>query len=176
MKLLLTTIHEFDVTMFSWVMGRKNRALFTRIGKWISHTGDGFLYAAYGLYLGLNQGTEEHMLLISALLAFSIERPLYFILKNGFRRNRPQEALNGFRSFIIPSDQFSFPSGHTSGAFLMATLISSFYPSLIIPAYFWALSVGLSRIFLGVHFPTDILVGMTMGTTIALLGLNLAGV
>ena len=44
------------------------------------------------------------------------------MLKNGFKRNRPQDALTHFTSVIVPHDQFSFPSGHTSAAFLMATL------------------------------------------------------
>lgn len=165
---LLTNIQQFDVSMFTWVMARKRRALFTQISRWISHSGDGVLYVAYGAYLAWTELAADRLLLVCALVAFAVERPLYFVLKNGFKRHRPQDALNDFRSFIIPSDKFSFPSGHTSAAFVMATLLSSFHPALTLPAYIWAGLVGLSRIFLGVHFPTDILVGAAMGTSIAL--------
>jgi undecaprenyl-diphosphatase len=173
---LLATIHRYDVSMFSWVMARKHRALFTRISRWISFTGDGYLYLAFGFLLFLDASPESRLLLTCALTAFAIERPVYFILKNGLKRNRPQDALRDFRSFIMPSDRFSFPSGHTSAAFLMATLLAGFYPSLAPLAFAWAAGVGLSRIFLGVHFPTDVLVGLTIGSGIALSALAGFGV
>ena len=106
------------------------------------------------------------------LLAFLIERLIYFVLKNSLKRNRPEAALKNFRSIITPSDQFSFPSGHTSAAFLMATLLSSQFPSLLIPLYCWALLIGCSRVVLGVHFPTDILVGSLLGISTALFSLG----
>jgi undecaprenyl-diphosphatase len=168
---LLASIHQFDVSMFTWVMARKRLMLFTQVARWISCSGDGLLYLVFGGYLFWSGLPDNRLLLACALAAFAVERPLYFVLKNGFKRNRPQEALTNFRSFIIPSDEFSFPSGHTSGAFLMATLLASFHPGISLPIYLWAGSVGLSRIFLGVHFPTDILMGATMGTSIALFSL-----
>jgi undecaprenyl-diphosphatase len=169
---LLTTIHQYDVSMFHWVMARKHRAWFTHIGRWISRTGDGPLYALFATYLYWTGLPADRLFLIAALAAFLVERPLYFVLKRGFKRNRPEDALFGFRSFIIPSDKFSFPSGHTSAAFLMATLLAYFHPALVLPAYLWATSVGMSRIFLGVHFPTDILVGTAMGMSVALISLR----
>ncbi|CAL1240632.1 phosphatase PAP2 family protein [Candidatus Methylocalor cossyra] len=164
---LLATIHQLDVHMFTWLMAWKRLASFTQISRWISHTGDGFLYLLLAAYLYWSGVPTDRLFLECAVAAFALERPLYFILKNGFKRNRPQEALYDFRSFIIPADKFSFPSGHTSAAFLMATLWAYFYPSTAVPVYLWASAVGLSRIFLGVHFPTDVLVGATMGIAIA---------
>lgn len=169
---LIATIHQYDVSMFTWFMNRKNLNLFAEISRRISQTGDGYLYALFGAYLLCSTIPSDKIFLITALVAFAIERPLYFVLKNGLKRDRPQEAI-GIQSFIIPSDRFSFPSGHTSGAFLMATLMTYFYPVLGVPAYIWASSVGMSRIFLGVHFPTDILVGMLMGVSMACLALSL---
>jgi undecaprenyl-diphosphatase len=169
---LIATIQQYDVSMFTWCMNRKHLNLFAEISRRISQTGDGYLYAVLGVYLLCSTLPTDRLFLIAGLFAFAIERPLYFVLKNGLKRNRPQEAI-GIQSFIVPSDRFSFPSGHTSGAFLMATLITYFHPLLGIPVYLWSASVGLSRIFLGVHFPTDILVGMLMGVSVACLSLNL---
>jgi undecaprenyl-diphosphatase len=106
-------------------------------------------------------------LLYCLLLGFTLERPLYLVLKNVCRRDRPEATLK-IPSFIIPSDRFSFPSGHTSAAFLVATLVSAFYPALAPLLFSWAIMVGMARVILGVHFPTDTLIGAVMGSTLAL--------
>jgi undecaprenyl-diphosphatase len=94
-----------------------------------------------------------------------VERSLYFSLKNSLRRRRPQELVPGFRSLITASDKFSFPSGHSSGAFLLATALLVVYGGPVIAMYVWASGVALSRILLGVHFPGDTLAGALMGTS-----------
>jgi undecaprenyl-diphosphatase len=75
----------------------------------------------------------------------------------------------------LPSDQFSFPSGHTAAAFAMATLVSFHFPILTLPVIIWALLVGFSRIYLGVHYPTDILAGIVIGVTSGFGGVMLIG-
>lgn len=59
----------------------------------------------------------------------------------------------------------SFPSGHTSSAFALATSISLEYPKwyFVAPAYIWATTVGYSRMRLGVHYPTDVFAGAIVG-------------
>ncbi|MCV6604885.1 MAG: phosphatase PAP2 family protein, partial [Porticoccaceae bacterium] len=87
------------------------------------------------------------------------------------KRDRPADALPEFKSFITPSDKFSLPSGHTSAAFLMAGILCHLFNPLVWLLYPWACLVGTSRVFLGVHFPTDILAGATMGSSIALMAI-----
>jgi membrane-associated phospholipid phosphatase len=59
----------------------------------------------------------------------------------------------------------SFPSGHTSSAFVTATSLSLAYPKwyIIIPSFTWAGTVGYSRMYLGVHYPSDVLAGAVIG-------------
>lgn len=170
---LIQTIHSCDVFMFNWFMNRKHFESCARLSRWISKTGDGFLYPLVACYLYYADAPVGQPFVVCALCSFLVERPVYYVLKNGFRRGRPQQALPNFHSLIVPSDRFSFPSGHTSAAFLMASLLGYFFPALILPLYTWASAVGVSRIFLGVHFPTDVLVGSTIGTGIALISLRL---
>lgn len=176
---LLYSIHRYDVFMFTWLLNVRINALLTKIARHLSRTADGPLYVLVAAVVYKYQGIESAFLQ-AQLLAFLIERPLYFILKNGFKRNRPAAALENFVSVIVPADQFSFPSGHTSAAFMMATLICYFaLPfadwSLIAVLYGWATLIGFSRIILGVHFPTDTLMGAILGVSTALLSLEILG-
>lgn len=168
---LLYSIHKYDVFMFTWLINARMHASLTKVARYVSKTGDGPLYLLVAGLLYWSEGIESPMLR-AMLLAFAIERPVYFVLKNCLRRNRPQAALQNFRSAITPSDQFSFPSGHTSAAFMMATLLGCYLPLLMAVLYGWAALVGFSRVVLGVHFPTDILVGAVLGVGTALFSLG----
>jgi undecaprenyl-diphosphatase len=168
---LLYAIHKYDVFMFNWLMHVRWLTLLTRICRLLSKSGDGTLYLLLALWISWQQGFNSPMMQ-TMVLAFAIERPVYFVLKNSLKRNRPQAALANYRSFIQPSDKFSFPSGHTSAAFMMATLLGAAWPEWIILFYSWAMLVGFSRVVLGVHFPTDTLVGAILGLSIALFSLE----
>jgi undecaprenyl-diphosphatase len=157
--------------MFIWLINTRMHSALTKVSRYLSKTGDGQLYLVVIGILYWLKGIDS-LCLKAILLAFLIERPVYFVLKNSLKRNRPEVALINFRSIITPSDQFSFPSGHTSAAFMMATLLSYYFPPLMIPLYCWATLVGCSRVVLGVHFPTDILVGVLLGISTALFSLG----
>jgi undecaprenyl-diphosphatase len=161
---ILSAIHLVDLRTFQWCLQRKHRQLFVQLSRWVSKSADGYLYAI----IAAGFAVLQHWLLVKLLfVAVCIERGLYFILKNQLRRNRPQQTIPGYRSVIQPSDQFSFPSGHTSAAFLMMGILSAFYPVLAIPLLLWATWVGISRVMLGVHFPTDSVAGALLGYLIS---------
>ncbi|MEM9997442.1 MAG: phosphatase PAP2 family protein [Bacteroidota bacterium] len=96
------------------------------------------------------------------------------LLKNTIRRPRPFTVLDDIeRRGMGPTDvidPFSFPSGHAGLAFTIATSLSASYPEwyVIAPAYVWATTTALSRVWHGVHYPSDIAVGALLGSGIAL--------
>lgn len=86
------------------------------------------------------------------------------ILKYGIDRPRPFVTYPDIQK-CAEGGSPSFPSGHTSDAFAMATAVSLAYPKwyIITPAFIWAGAVGYSRMALGVHYPSDVLVGALVG-------------
>lgn len=169
---LLTSIHHLDVLIFMRLLKTPLHIPLCQLSRIFSKTGDGPLYVVMIFTIAWQESVDSSFLKLASG-AFLIERCLYYILKNSLRRNRPQAAIANFTSFIVPQDQFSFPSGHTSAAFLMATLSTEIWPKCSLLFYCWASCIGFSRVLLGVHFPTDIIVGAMLGIAIANISLQM---
>jgi undecaprenyl-diphosphatase len=95
----------------------------------------------------------------------AVSTAITFVMKYSFNRQRPFAG----DSLVIKAGSGggpSFPSGHTSLAFATATSLSFAYPKwyVIVPSYLWAGTVVYSRMYLGVHYPTDVWVGAIVGT------------
>lgn len=160
---LLQSIHAYDVLTFGWCLRRKRREQAVKISRWVSFTADGPFYVVAGVLFVSSAQWDMAQLLA---LGFLLERLSYKFFKSTFRRNRPPDAIPGYTSEVIPSDQFSFPSGHTSAAFFMAGCLVLLYPWAAWILYPWACCVGVARVMLGVHFPTDIVAGAFLGSSI----------
>ncbi|KGY13784.1 membrane protein [Vibrio tubiashii] len=156
-------IAKFDLAFSLFCLQHKFTYPVSRLSKAVSHTGDGHLYAVFGLLAYLFAGTEGKLYLYVGLLAFAIELPIYWLAKNLFKRRRPKELSDLVTPFITPSDRYSLPSGHTAAAFLMASITSVYFAELETFAFVWATLIGSSRILLGVHFLTDVLLGALLG-------------
>ncbi|PKF51164.1 phosphatase PAP2 family protein [Enterovibrio nigricans] len=165
----LVAIQRVDHAFSTLCLSHRFSADIARIFRWVSKSGDGHLYAAIGAILAISDGKHGLAFLACGLMAFSIEVPIYMSLKRFFRRARPQHLP----SFITPSDLYSMPSGHTAAAFVMAALLSQFYPEYSQVYWTWAIAIGLSRVLLGVHFISDVLVGVLLGLGCAALALSL---
>jgi len=165
---MLNRIHHFERRLFTRIFRQGERRAVIPLARALSRSGDVYLYLMVPLLLWLLDVPSLGNFLTLLLVAFAIERTLYRSIKNTLKRPRPPNAIPGFNSLIVASDKFSFPSGHSSGAFLLATALVVVYGGPVLAIYLWAAGVALSRVLLGVHFPGDILAGALMGSSIAL--------
>lgn len=96
-------------------------------------------------------------------------------MKYAFDRKRPYNSYPQIQNAVTESSP-SFPSGHTSAIFATATSLSLAFPKwyVIAPAYTVAASVAYSRMFLGVHYPSDVLAGMIIGAGSAYLSYKIS--
>ena len=115
-----------------------------------------------------NEAMKKQALYIGE--SFAASAIITHAMKKMVNRYRPIAANPNFTALVDVRTQ-SFPSGHTSEAFTMATSVSLAYPKwyVIAPAYTFATLVGYSRIYLGVHYPSDVVAGAILGSGTAYL-------
>ena len=94
------------------------------------------------------------------------------IIKNVVARPRPYTVIDGLThvSWIVPSD-YAFPSGHTGACFAVGIIMLVMLPKKAgVTAFILAVLAGISRLYLGVHYPTDVLGGAVIGIITAVIG------
>ena len=166
---VLTNVSKVDLSILLWCTKSHYYQRFISFVRAVSKTGDGYMQVMLPIVITVISGFEQIAFLVLVAKAYLIERPLYFVLKNTLKRRRPPEVEPSVKSIVTPSDQFSFPSGHTMAAFLLASLATIEFGAIASILYLWASMVGASRVILSVHFPTDILAGAAIGTGLAII-------
>lgn len=141
----------------------------------VSRLGDGVFW--YALMAGLVVVDGLHGLRASLHLAATgaVALLLYKRLKHWTRRPRPFAHDGRIRAWVAPLDEFSFPSGHTLHAIAFSVVALAHYPVLAWLLVPFATSVAVSRVVLGLHYPSDVLAATGIGGLLAGGSLWLAG-
>lgn len=102
-----------------------------------------------------------------AALGFFAADGIGGLLKHLVERPRPCQVLSDARLVVKCLHSFSFPSGHATTSFAAASLIGHYYRKAAVPAFIIAVLVAFSRIYVGVHYPSDVLGGSVLGGAVA---------
>lgn len=167
-------LRRSDIFICRKVFGWSGRKTIDRIMVAASRLGDPWAYGVIGLGIVVFDFTVSKILLPVSLASFAIELSAQTLVKHKAKRIRPFKALpEDIWMRIKPPDEWSFPSGHAAAAFVMATVLRHFYPQFSIPFYLGASTIGVSRVYNGVHYPSDVLFGCVLGIASAQAGISI---
>ena len=155
---------ERQLCVLANAVGRRRamRGMF----KLVSRLGDGIIWYLLIATLPWAMGTDGVALGLQMLLTGGIGQMLYKYLKQRFVRERPFVRLIGIECFTPPLDRYSFPSGHTLHAVCFTTVAVAHVPALAILLVPLTALIAASRVVLGLHYPSDVLVGAALGAAL----------
>lgn len=136
----------------------------------------GFIWIVLGIVLFVREERKDHWFFLPFLLSFVFAwLGVEYFLKPVIGRIRPTEMMGAVVVGSMPGN-FSFPSGHASIAFALAAVLAAKEKRWFWWVYTLALLVACSRVYLGVHYPADVVVGGVLGWTIGKVALAVTGV
>ena len=161
---------EKDGLLLRWLMETFSHPVLDEMMRFVSSLGNkGMIWIAIGILFLLLGVKNKKWRTRGLLVLFSLAANLLVcntVLKPLVDRTRPYYVLE-YTPLIPPVGDPSFPSGHTSASFAAATAIYAINKKWGIAAYLFAAVMGFSRLYLGVHFPTDVLFGAVVGMVAA---------
>ena len=141
----------------------------------VSRLGDGVFWYALILSLPFLYGESGRLPALQMAITGFIGVALYKALKHTLVRERPFIHCDRIAPGTAPLDRYSFPSGHTLHAVSFTTMSTSYFPELAILLVPFAVLVAVSRVVLGLHYPTDVLAGAVLGFGLASASLAIVG-
>jgi undecaprenyl-diphosphatase len=167
----------WELRFMEWANCWWSSPVLDQVIPWVTHFGSHFAVVLFIILSWIL--TRQRKVLTRLFLLYGIQSGILYGLKYLIQRQRPlfflemagQKLSGGPGEILDPS----FPSGHALYAFMMATLLATWFPRYSIIFYIAAGFIGWSRIYLGLHFPTDVVVGGLLGYGITRLFLHWIG-
>lgn len=167
-------LQSLDLTLLNSMHQNLANPFFDAIMPNISALGNkGYVWIAAAFFLLLKQKYRLGGLMLSCALVLDLIA-CNLLLKPLVHRMRPFDLNTTIELLIARPSDFSFPSGHTAAAFAAATVIYQIDKKWGIAAFALAIMIAFSRLYLYVHFPSDVLAGVILGTASGICGIWLA--
>src|SRR5260221_892502 len=154
-----------------WLCVRMNASLryaaalyFFRAVSWL---GNGIFWYALMLALLLQQRSEGLLPVVHMIFVGAVGSATYAMVKRSTGRQRPFQIVPSVIAGAAPLDAFSFPSGHTLHAVAFTLVATAHYPTLAWLLVPFSVLVAMSRLILGLHYPSDVLAGAALGALVA---------
>jgi undecaprenyl-diphosphatase len=165
------SILELDARLSEQMRVAEKPGALRAIAVFFAHSGDSWFWGA-ALIIAWFLSTSPWKKWESVeLLGISLMAALVMGIKFLVRRKRPEGEWG---SIYRNTDPHSFPSGHAARSFLIATLALGIVPGwLVVILWFWAPSVAVARVAMGVHYVSDVVVGAALGIVCGLIGLQI---
>lgn len=167
MNLLLKKLLHLDQKIFIKINGCLHRKFLTVFFCTITHLGGARFTILFSLLVWYFAPQPWSRTGLQAGVALALSHIPVAIAKKTYPRLRPYLTLPGTKTFRNPLTDHSFPSGHTTAIFSITVPFMMTQPLLAIILAPVALLVAVSRIYLGLHYPSDCLAGATIGSTVA---------
>lgn len=173
-SLLNRYLHWEEVVMYRLNHVNAMRGL-RRLFAICSRLGDGVAWYVTAALVALLVGEPAWLPMSVMMISAGVGLGIYASIKHLTARPRPHMAHDGLVLSVAPLDKYSFPSGHTLHAVNFAIQIAVFAPGLAWLVIPFALMVALSRMVLGLHYLSDVLVGGVIGALLAVSSLWVVG-
>ena len=172
-RFYLTLMHHFDSNLCIKVSHSSQYRLIRYWFRLISRLGDGVFWYTLMAAILLVQRQDGLLPVLHIALTGLAGTLIYKWLKGKTLRPRPFEVHQDVWVTGKPLDKFSFPSGHTLHAVAFSGITLAYFPMLAWLLIPFTVMVGMSRVILGLHYPSDVLAGGALGALIASLSIGL---
>ncbi|MBS7658485.1 MAG: phosphatase PAP2 family protein [Candidatus Bathyarchaeia archaeon] len=162
-------VNLFDEKIFFWVINNNSR-LLNVLMLTVTYVGSTISWFIAGILLWFLRKRKEAFLLVFALLIGGV---LTFFMKIAFHRIRPFQII--IETKVLEREEgFSFPSGHSVSSFSSAIILERKIKKIYLSFFIYALAflIGYSRVYIGVHWPLDVVFGGIIGLTIGFITLK----